>query len=245
MAKNKILRYARFYAGGVNISGSTRNVEKMAFLRDQNNLTCVGQQVNYYAAGKLEVGAQGVQALVDDTADVGTHAIMNGANTATRFSILLGSGAEPVQGDPAYSIPALQNGDVRSFDGGVSAIKADYPLDASQAVTAILSPWGVVLHPETSLSSTTNGASIDNGASSANGCHAIIHIVASDAGTWAFKVQHSTNDADWSDLITFSADGSAIGSEFGAATGTINQYIRFQATRTSGTVTPVVTFVRY
>lgn len=89
-----------------------------------------------------------------------------------------------------------------------------------------------------------NGASLDNGASSANGGRANIHVTAV-TGTWTFKVQHSTNDSVWADLITFAAV-TAVGAQSIEVTGTINRYTRIIGTENvSGTVTLVGGLARY
>jgi hypothetical protein len=129
------------------------------------------------------------------------------------------------------------------LDGKAGVIKTDFlPLSGYTTGT----PWGVVLHPETSLSATTNGTSIDNGAATTGGWHANLHTVASSGGTWAFTIEHSSDNSNWSTLGTFTGDGSAIAAEYlTSADGvTVNRYVRFVATRTSGTVTPVVVFCR-
>ena len=59
-----------------------------------------------------------------------------------------------------------------------------------------------------------------------------------------FKLQHSTNDSTWLDLVTFTANGSAITSEHQTGTDTVNQYVRGLATRTGGTALVVMTFAR-
>lgn len=246
MAKDKLLRWTRVYDGSVELSGDARMIDNLALAYDTGNAGGLSHQVRYFlVTNSPEMGVYGFQALVNDTATTGSHAVLNSAPTSTRISVLLGSGAEPAVGDPAYSIPAKQIADMRSFDNGIAAVSADYPVDAAQSVESITSPWGVVINPDASLSSTTDQSSVDNGAGTSAGGHAILHIIANDGGEWTFKVQHSTDDSSWADLITFTADGSGNTSELQTTTGTVNQYIRFQATRTSGTVTPVCVFVRY
>lgn len=240
--RDKIIEGARFYVGGYNVSNDILDIGKIMNNMGKRSMSSVmTTAVGKYIKGKREVGLEGVRALLNDEA-TGAYTLLQNGGTS-RLSLLFGSdGAAPVIGDPAYLIGAIQFGDVINIDDGRAVIDGDFMPDSAQA--AITSPSGVVLHPETSLSATTNGTSVDNLASSANGGRANLHVLATAAGNFALKVQDSPDDAAWADLITFSADGSAITSEEGTVAGTVDQYTRFQATRTGGSCTPVCTFSR-
>jgi hypothetical protein len=71
-------------------------------------------------------------------------------------------------------------------------------------------------------------------------CGASLHIWrAASADTYVVKVQHSTDNSTWADLITFTANGSAITSERqSVASGTVNKYRRVLATRTGAAANP-------
>lgn len=95
----------------------------------------------------------------------------------------------------------------------------------------------------------TGLASANNGASSANGGMANLHVTANtlDAAT-TIKVQHSTNDSTWADLITFSSvTASTATTEQKAVSGTVNQYLRAIPTgsSTSGAITFHLAFARF
>lgn len=97
---------------------------------------------------------------------------------------------------------------------------------------------GVSLHALTSESTTNNGTSVDNGASSAQGGIATLHLTANnrDAGSILVKVQHSTDNSVWNDLITFSSVNFAVTSgQVLSVAGTVNRYTRAQWTVTGGT----------
>lgn len=101
--------------------------------------------------------------------------------------------------------------------------------------------WGHSLHDLTAETATGNSTSIDNLASSANGGVATLHATTVSGTTPSLtgKVQHSTDDSVWVDLITFTA-ATAATSERKTVTGTVNRYVRGQWT-ISGT-TPSFTF---
>lgn len=244
--KNKLTRFARMYVGGYDLSGSTRTVGSLDNMFEGVDLTGWSQLVRNEIADKVrQVGIRGYQALMDDTASSGSFSVLKDGNNSYAASLLMGGGAAPAVGDPAYHIPAVQMTDLAGWDGKAAAITADFiPLQSQFSGSYYDNPFGVVLEYDQSLSSTTNETSVDNGASSSSGGSAVLQVIASSGGTWVLKVQHSTDNAAWSDLITFSANGSAIATEFSSVTGTVNRYLRFQATRTTGTLTAICTFAR-
>lgn len=101
--------------------------------------------------------------------------------------------------------------------------------------------YGKVLANLSARTSTANGTSIDNTVSSSNGAVAILHITAASGTTpsLAAKLQHSTDNSVWSDLITFSASATA-NKERKTVTGTVNRYLR--ATWTITGTSPSFTF---
>ena len=95
-----------------------------------------------------------------------------------------------------------------------------------------------------------NLASVDNTTSSANGGMAILHATANTVdATTTVKVQHSTDDAVWADLVTFTGvSASTLASQVSAVTGTVNRYLRVTASAvgsTTGAITFMVSFARF
>jgi hypothetical protein len=85
---------------------------------------------------------------------------------------------------------------------------------------------GVCLHVLSAETADGDGASVDNAASSAGGVVASLHVTAFSGFSGAvIKVQHSTDDAVWADLVTFTTV-AATTSERIKVTGTVNQYLR-------------------
>lgn len=94
---------------------------------------------------------------------------------------------------------------------------------------------GYVLAHATITSTTTGTGYQVNAAPVTARCAATLHIwSACAADTYVVKVQHSTTlGGAYADLLTFTANGSAVTSERQTAvSGTINQFIRVLATRT-------------
>lgn len=85
------------------------------------------------------------------------------------------------------------------------------------------------------LASRTNaftGTSLDNSASSSNGGVGYLHLTSFTSGSVPVLIEHSTDNAVWSTLITFTAITAAHQSERIAVTGTVNRYLRASANGT-------------
>jgi hypothetical protein len=86
----------------------------------------------------------------------------------------------------------------------------------------------------TDTAETTGVLDITDAAATAI-CAGALHIwTACASDTYVVKIQHSTTlGSGYADLLTFTLDGSAVGSErITAASGTVNKYRRVVATRT-------------
>jgi len=139
---------------------------------------------------------------------------------------------------------------------GMVADQSSYNIDRSQgsaiATTVEFSTsdgnglnWGVVLTdgPEQTDSSAANSASVDNAASTSNGARAVISVESIASGSAVIKIQESTNDSAWSDMMTFSTV-SARTSEATSMTGTVPRYLRVQTTGTFSNLVFVVQIAR-
>lgn len=110
---------------------------------------------------------------------------------------------------------------------------------------------GVSLH---ALSAETtfpySGTSVDNAAATTNGGVGTVSVsaIAGSSKNAVYKIQHSTNDSTWVDLVTFTAITSANSfqrTEVAAGT-TVNRYLRITITDggTTTSVTGLVAFCR-
>lgn len=92
------------------------------------------------------------------------------------------------------------------------------------------------LHPLGEETATGNGTGVDNGVSTPDGAVAYLHVTDVTAGSVAVKVQHSTDNTAWVDLITF-ATATVPGSQRVKVAGTVNRYLRTIRTITTGPAT--------
>jgi hypothetical protein len=109
---------------------------------------------------------------------------------------------------------------------------------------------GIVLAPLSSVSSTSNGTSVDNAASTANGGIGVLHVpVNTRNGTIIVKIQHSSDNSTFADLVTFATVASATKTSecVVVASGiTVNRYLRVSYTvaGSSGAATIAAAFAR-
>lgn len=247
--KDKIVKNTRLYLGGYDVSGDSRTLGTIDNSFGEVDLTGWSEAVMNYLSGRRSTSLRGYQALMNDTASSGAFTILKSpSNTELGLIFAVGGASGVAIGDPAYHLPAVQVSNPIGWDGEAAAISADFLPITSSVDANTGNPWGVVLYPATTTISATVSASssisFDFGASSAAGWMATLMITSTASGNYSLKVRHSTDDSSFSDLGTFSADGSTIISEFLTGSGTVNRYVSFEATRTAGTITAVVAFSR-
>lgn len=115
------------------------------------------------------------------------------------------------------------------------AIETSYqvtaPVDGAVAVAAAIQADGgldgiVSLHALGAETGTVNSASVDNGAATSNGAVGYIEATAFTGTSVTVKVQHSSDNTTWADLITFTAVSAANVTERKTSSGTVNRYAR-------------------
>jgi hypothetical protein len=118
------------------------------------------------------------------------------------------------------------------------AIETSYNVTAPVADAVTISAEALVAR---TVAGTT--AANDNTSSTANGATATLHCAAFTGTDITIKVQHSADNIAWADLITFT-QLTAEGSELKSATGTVNRYLRVDASGTFTTATFAVAIAR-
>ena len=102
--------------------------------------------------------------------------------------------------------------------------------------------FGVALQHGTITNTLTGTGVLDpSDAAMTAACGAVLHVwTATAADTYVIKVQHSSDNVNFADLITFSADGKTLLAERQTVgSGTINKYRRVLATRTGAAANPL------
>jgi hypothetical protein len=224
-------RWMRLILDGTNLSGDSRQIGSFGMEYATAEAQGWADGVVHYTLGHPSHIFSGYQAVFNNTASTGSHTELSAVEKYF-LTLFVGIRAAPAVGDPTFSSDMEQMN--YKIDGTDSVlINVDMIKGVSNITNA--AAFGRALAIGTSLSATTNGDSIDNGASSANGATGFLHVTATSSGNWTLKVQDSPDDGAWSDLFTFDIDGSAVTADTKSASGTVDRYLRFQATRTAGT----------
>ena len=219
--------------GASNLSAFFNSADFGAQL-ETHETTTFGASAKSYAAGLLD-GTASLSGLYDGADDAVDEVLSSAlANTAGQAVTIAPMGAGTL-GNPA------RVGIAHQTDYSISASVGDM-VQVSAELQATGGLWGaLVLATLAARTASANSTSIDNGASSANGAVANLHVTAVSGTTPSatIKVQHSTDNSVWADLMTFTA-ATAATSEQKTVTGTVNRYVRVVDTITG--TTPSITY---
>ncbi len=183
-----------------------------------------------FIPGEL-VGHLQADVLWDSTTTSGIHAVLS-AQPSGNITIFPIGDATP--GNPSLSMP-FQQGNYSPAGEPAGAVQAGTLMFEAVGGTnyGVEAGWLLL---KTSITNTTTSTGLLDPADAAVTaiCSATLHIrQAAAADTYVIKIQHSADDNTYADLITFTANGSAITSERQVvASGTVNKYRRVVATRT-------------
>lgn len=134
----------------------------------------------------------------------------------------------------------------------VSSVSADFNASTDAVANQTYGVrGGVILTTGNSIAFGSLGllTAVDNTASSASGSMATLHVTTNSitGGATTIKVQHSTDNTTFADLITFTAvAASTTAKQLSVTTGTVNRYVRVSATTagSAGSITFNVGFAR-
>ncbi len=214
----------RIYVAGYDISGDASAIDGVGYTQTLLDTTSVNALAPTRITGLVD-GNLSVKVFFEATSEHTALLASNSLPTGDRVvTVPMGSAV----GDAGIGLLAKQaNYDVSQ--GGTGS-----PVSASASFNANGYPpeFGVMLtaHDDTHSSATSN-ASVDNSASSSAGGAGYLQAFSLSSGTPTVKIEDSTNNSSWSDLIAFTAS-SAISSEYKTVSGTVNRYIRVTTTGT-------------
>ena len=106
--------------------------------------------------------------------------------------------------------------------------------------------FGDVIFTASVNNTTTDGTAYDKGAATSNGGYFVAQVQNPNEYAGNIKLQHSTDNSTWVDLVTFTLTGAGAKYEsFGqTVSGTVNRYVRARATSSTGAVTFQAAFAR-
>jgi hypothetical protein len=167
-----------------------------------------------------------------DSAASKTVTVLRPLNLAGKIVTLLPEGY--VLGAPTISLPIMQ-ANWGPTGSPSTAIVADSVKFLSYGNNAGVEDGYALAHG--TITTTTTGTGYDDllGAAATASCAGALHVWgATTTDTYVVKIQHSASlGSGYADLITFTLNGTALGSErVAVASGTVNRYRRVVATRT-------------
>jgi len=227
-----------FYVGGYDLSGDVGSIDNIGGPRGTLDVTGIGQS----AMDRLLLPGSGTMTFKSffNDAALSSHVIL-GALPTTDTQVVYARGQ--AIGDACAMMIAKQiNYDwSRNQDGSL-----ELTVEA-QSTGGVALEWGVMLSAaDDTHSSASSSSSLDNGASTSAGAAAYLQILDINSGAPTVKIEDSTNDSSFSDLITFSAvsDGAEPSIERKTVAGTVNRYVRVTTTGTLSNCKFIVGFRR-
>jgi hypothetical protein len=223
---------------GTDVSAFLNSVDQSIGVENSETTTFGGvakQFVNGHLDGTVSASGfwDGAAGAIDD--------IMAGALGSSTAAVLSAcdEGAA-VAGNRALVVQAHDTSyQITSAVGDAVAVSVEMQVDGTGASGAYR---GLVLAPLTSYGTSVDTSSIDNLASTANGLVANLHITSNSVST-TVKIQHSSDNVAWVDLITFTANATT-GGEHKTTTGLVNRYLRVNVAAATGSRTLAVTAAR-
>lgn len=254
-----LLRFARVYADGYDLSGYSRSFGPLATTFDEGIDDAVTLSIKGVWAGNATVSMGALNGIFDNTATSGIHAVMNGAGVGRTVMIAQGIQAVPAIGDPVFAGKFEQLGYIGG--GTDNPVTATIPFGGTNAASGNLSyvkPWGILHHAmgaETDVNAA-NGIGGD-GQTTKGGwmCYQINAAAGTGNITAALKLQHcATVDGVYADLLSTGTLNLGSGGTFTAPTAgivtlatnaTVESFIRWQIVLTLATsVTFALSFHR-
>ena len=223
----------RLYAAGYDLSADVNVVSSIGYTQQLLDVTTLDNEATARIAG-LSDSELTVNGWFEAASDHAAYTSNSGKLPTADQVVFTQMGT--ALGDPFAGLTAKESSYVvNRAPGSALATTASYNGTAGEQ-----SEWGVTLTAsKTTNVSAADGTGVDNAASSANGCVAYLEAMSLVSGTCVVKVQHSTDNVTWADLITFTSVTTATVpfAQRSTASGTINRYLRV---KTSGTFSTIV-----
>ncbi len=220
----------RLYAAGYDLSGDVNMVDTIGYTQQLLDVTTLDVESTGRIAG-LSDSSLTVNGWFEAASDHAAYTSNSGAMPTADQVVFVQMGT--ALGDTFAGMTAKEATYVVNLTSGSAlATTATYSSTAGQQVD-----WGVTLTAsKTTNASAASGTGVDNATSSANGCVAYLEAMSLASGTCVVKVQHSTDNSTWADLITFTGVTGRV-AQRATASGTINRYLRVT---TSGSFSTIV-----
>lgn len=219
---------AKVYVGGYDLTSYFRSASTDAS-RDTAETSAFGTTAKTFIAGLAE-GSFSAEGMFDGTTAGGSHAALRAAfDSASKIPIVY-----MPEGDTAGETGTGLEGIKTALT--VSSSISDVNMVTAEAQSCVGIESVVSLKALSSVSAgSVNHTSVDNGAATSAGLSAyLVHTALT--GSSSVRVQHSSDNSNWSDLVVFATitSGTDNVAERAAASGTVNRYLRVHSNITTG-----------
>lgn len=247
-----VTKHWRVYADGYDLSGYSRSIGPLgiSFAEEGGDAPALTDAVKGVLPGQGTVMVGTLNAIFDNTATSGLHAVMNAVDQRD-IMVAMGIRAAPAQGDPIFVAQSEQTAYVPEADG-MMGVTIPFGAGSARATTMLFAkPFGVLLHAKGAETAVNSAVGVDDwGAQTTLGGYMMYHAFTSN-GTATIKVQDASTNSDGSfgDLLSsgvIDPSSSPLSGIVATATGaTVKRYLRWQIVLgTATTVTFALGFVR-
>ena len=244
------LNYWRVYIDGYDMSGYSRSIGDFGATFETGTDDAMSLAVKGMIPGQATISAGTVNAIFDNTATSGIHAIGSSIGLTRDVCYARGVQAAPADNDVTFAGQFKQSG--YSAANGDSIVVATIPFESTSALAGnkrYANPFGVLLHAKAAETAANSATGLDQSAQTTLGGWMQYHVFAGN-GTAAIKVQDADTNSDGSfgDLLSSGTiDCSTVqhGVQALAYGATVERYVRWQVTLgTATTVTFAISWHR-
>ncbi len=251
-------KYTRVYMDGFDVSGYGRTIGPLEVTYEEVDLTAqMSDAVRGFMRGRAHANIGIFNAVFDNTATTGLHAVLSTAGGERVVLVAKGQLAAPAEGDVVFGGAFVQKAYTPLDDGG--ALTVSIPFMGWSVVAATLAyanPWGVLLHKNevrlsaTGVNTSNNGVDNPEAGATTKGGYFAWQITAGNGTATVLAQDSADNSSDWQPLSgATSGELNCSNRQAGivalATSATVRRYIRWQiAFNSATTVTWVAAFMR-
>jgi hypothetical protein len=247
------LKHSRFYANGIDGSGSVPVLGTWGVSFDATQQAALSHEIKSVVKGWPTFQAGPVNTFLSPGVSDDLHALFS-AGDYFNIMAVWGSPGGAVVGDPICAM-TMEQGEYTAQPGdGFFGANVAFPSASRNGSLAYPNCWGLLVHPKgAETAANTAVATLDNGAASAAGGLFVYHLFSSD-GTATLSLDDSATNANnaafaaLSGATSGSIDASVTPKSGMIALGTtaaVRRYLRWQiALGTATTATFALGFIR-
>ena len=254
MTGRTVLKYARAYIDGYDMSGYTRSFGPLGVTFEEHAAAALSDDITNVLPGQATISMGTLNGIFDNTATSGLHVITSGSVGIRTVMLPIGMRAAPAAGDEVFCGQFDQTGYQEEGDG-LLTVTIPFAPTANQSGSKLYSQaWGKLLHANSAATgaNTATGAGIDHGAQTSLGGFMMYQVFSGSGGdgTATISIDDSADDSSYgalTDATTGELDMSVVRSGIVAlgATDTVERYLRWQISLNGATsVTFALAFVR-